>query len=119
MPELLSAQKMAAKKPAQRTPVSRAPMEATSARLANWVAKTTNLKGGASSPNRLNPSMKNARSLKGRMVPCACGAKMATRKSWKFHFERGRMAAHRRGMLARPDERNQSPLAAAVHFEQF
>src|ERR1039458_10153962 len=66
MPELLSAQKMAAKKPAQRTPVSRAPMEATSARLANWVAKTTILKGSASSPNRLNPSMKNARSLKGR-----------------------------------------------------
>ena len=24
--------------------------------------------------------------LKGRMVPCACGAKMATRKSWKFRM---------------------------------
>ena len=84
MAELLSTQKTAAKKPAQRCPVSRAPMEATSARLANCVAKTTILKGSASSPNRLKPAGKTARSLSGRMVPCACGAKIAIRKSWKF-----------------------------------
>ena len=84
MPEALSTQKIAAKKPAARDPVRRVPMDATRTRLANWVAKMTILKGSASSPNRLKPAMKNARSLSGRMVPCAIGAKIATRKSWKF-----------------------------------
>ena len=42
------------------------------------------LEGQASRPKRLKPSRKKRRSLSGRMVPCACGAKMATRKSWKF-----------------------------------
>jgi hypothetical protein len=84
MPELLSTQKIPAKNPAQRNPVRRAPMEFTSARLANWVAKIAILKGSASSPNKLKPSIKNARSLSGRIVPWACGAKIASRKSWKF-----------------------------------
>ena len=58
MPAPLRTQKTAAKKPAQRNPESRSPIDATSARLANWVAKMTILKGSASSPNRLKPAMK-------------------------------------------------------------
>src|ERR1035441_7394408 len=35
------------------------------------------------------------------------------------HFERGRLAANCRRMLARAHERHQAPLAPPVHFEQF
>src|SRR5579864_459522 len=78
---LLTVQRIAAQKPAAREPVTFAHTDINSGTVAANTRKLQQWKGSACNPKMEENDMKNRRSLKVRMVPCANGVKSAHQRS--------------------------------------